>query len=102
MSVSLIIFVVLSLVLVGVLVNSTKSSSNDNNSLKNKKQKHKSVDERLPAWALRALALLFACIPILSLVTGRFWENPVANVILVIFFSFQINNMLKLANSKSK
>ena len=94
MPISLIIFVVLSFILVWVFIKSAKRTIN------NKKEKYKSVDERLPPWALRVLALFFCIIPVLSLITGRFWENPVTSIIVTVFFFSEIIDMLQLAKKK--
>ena len=50
------------------------------------KQHTTTLDERLPPWALKIVALYLIAIPIISIVTGAFFEDTVRNVILLPIF----------------
>lgn len=52
------------------------------------KQKAKTLDEQLPAWAVKVIVLLFIALPLFSIFTGTFFERPVNFIILPIIFYF--------------
>jgi len=65
------------------------------------KPRTKTLDEQLPPWVLYFMSMYFIVIPIISMVTGAFFEDLVRNLILLPFFIIAGINAYQYAKFKA-
>ncbi len=56
----------------------------------------------IPPIGLRAIALVFAAIPIVALITGTFWEKPMLHSIMTIAYIGIVIRLLAMAKSRAQ
>lgn len=52
--------------------------------------------------ALRVIALIFTTIPLISFISGTFWEKPIVNTILTAAYLSVVVKILSMAKHRSK
>jgi hypothetical protein len=50
------------------------------------KQDKTPIDEKLPPWVLFLFAIFFVAIPVLSILTGDYFENPMRNILMTLIY----------------
>ncbi len=62
----------------------------------------KSKSGLITAMGLRGIALVFAVIPVASLITGSFWDKPIIHSIMTVLYMFIIAHLWGLAKHRSQ